>query len=106
MGIVQIGVFKTTQMLKKLFFKPAAPSIRLLQQQLNDANRVNRRLVQSLRELVKANEDWNEATLRVIGAPVGWSDGYLDRARIALAAHAKYLYKYQAGKFNQGEHSR
>lgn len=94
MGIVQIGVFKTTQMLKKLFFKPAAPSIRLLQQQLNnDANRVNRRLAQSLRELVKANEDWNEATLRVIGAPVGWSDGYLDRARIALAAHAKYLYK-------------
>lgn len=42
-------------------------------------------LLAALKELVKANEDWNAAVQKVVVTPPGWTDGYLDRARAAIA---------------------
>lgn len=40
---------------------------------------------EALKELVAANEQWNASVAAVIGRPPNWTDGYLDKARAALA---------------------
>ena len=42
------------------------------------------RLAAALKELVRINEEHNEAVSVVIGKPLGWKDAYLDEARAAL----------------------
>ncbi len=37
--------------------------------------------VEVLRELVRINEEHNDAIAKVVGKPVGWKDDYLDPAR-------------------------
>ena len=42
-------------------------------------------LLEALKALVKANEEWNAAVESTIGRPPTWTDGYLDSARDAIA---------------------
>lgn len=42
-------------------------------------------LLEALSELVKVNEEHNEAVSKVLGTPPGWNDSYLDKARAAIA---------------------
>lgn len=44
-------------------------------------------LAEALAELVQCNESHNETISRIMGAPVGWKDAYLDKSRSALAAY-------------------
>lgn len=46
------------------------------------------RLREALSELVKTNEQHNEAVEAVIGRPLNWNDSYLDKARTVLAGTA------------------
>ena len=43
-------------------------------------------LANALERLIKANDEHNAAIMAVIGKPTGWTDGYLEPARTALAA--------------------
>lgn len=43
------------------------------------------RLAGALRDLVKTNEEWNQAVAAIIGRMPAWNDRYLDRAREVLA---------------------
>jgi len=43
-------------------------------------------LAAALKELVKSNEDWNNAVQSTIGRLPTWNDQYLARAKAALAA--------------------
>ncbi|MDM7481605.1 MAG: hypothetical protein P3W96_006260 [Halomonas sp.] len=74
-----------------------------LRQQLNAAHRINHVLAEALEDLVKTNEQWNEAVSKVVGRPAGWHDGYLARAREALKAHAEYASAYR-GKREGARH--
>ncbi len=56
---------------------------RQLNQLLDTAQRECERLRGALADLVKVNEDHNEAIERVTGKPPGWNDSYLDAARQA-----------------------
>jgi hypothetical protein len=42
------------------------------------------RLAEALRNLVKANEIWNQGMMDVIGRPPNWNDSYLNEAKQAL----------------------
>jgi hypothetical protein len=42
-------------------------------------------LVNALEDLVSINEQHNAAIGKIMGAPAGWKDSYLDKARAALA---------------------
>lgn len=41
--------------------------------------------LEALSELVKSNEDHNARVAAIFGKPTGWHDGYLDKARAAIA---------------------
>ena len=43
------------------------------------------KLAEALECLIKANEEHNAAIMAIIGRPTGWTDGYLEPARTALA---------------------
>ena len=43
------------------------------------------KLAEALEGLIKANEEHNAAIMAIIGKPTGWTDGYLEPARTALA---------------------
>jgi hypothetical protein len=42
------------------------------------------RLAEALKNLVKANEIWNQGMMDVIGRPPNWNDSYLNEAKQAL----------------------
>jgi hypothetical protein len=42
------------------------------------------RLAEALKNLVKANETWNQGMMDVIGRPPNWNDSYLNEAKQAL----------------------
>lgn len=42
-------------------------------------------ILEALKQLVKINEDHDDSIAKILGAPPGWKDEYLDKARSAIA---------------------
>ena len=55
-----------------------------LERELTAAREERDRLAEALRNLVNANETWNQGMMDIIGRPPKWNDSYLNDARQAL----------------------
>jgi hypothetical protein len=56
----------------------------VLRRELTAVTAQRDRLAESLANLVKANETWNQGMMDVIGRPPNWNDSYLNEAKSAL----------------------
>jgi hypothetical protein len=63
---------------------PAVAFASQLERELTAVTEQRDRLAEALKNLVKANEIWNQGMMDVIGRPPNWNDSYLNEAKQAL----------------------